>query len=225
MSDEPEVFRAETVEEAVERAADVLATTIASARTVRGEAHVALSGGSTVGQVYRALGPKLPDWRDVHLWYGDERVVALDDPESTHRLATGTLDAPDAVWHPLAVDLGCEGAAAAYAEELGDTVIDIALNGMGPDGHTASLFPAHPQLHATGVAVCVRDSPKPPPERMTLTLGKLNEARRIVVLVTGADKAPMLARVLAGPDPAVPASLLARDRLEVIADAAALPRA
>jgi 6-phosphogluconolactonase len=222
MSEEPEVFRAETVEEAVERAADVLATAIAAARTVRGEAHVALSGGSTVGQVYRALGPRLPDWRDVHLWYGDERVVPLDDPESTHRLATGTLDAPDAVWHPLAVDLGCEGAAAAYAEELGDTVIDIALNGMGPDGHTASLFPGHPQLHAEGVAVCVRDSPKPPPERVTLTLGKLNEARRIVLLVSGADKAPMLSRVLAGPDPDVPASLLARENLEVIADAAAL---
>jgi 6-phosphogluconolactonase len=225
VSDEPVVTRCETVEEAVARAAEVLATTIASARTVRGEAHVALSGGSTVGQVYRALGPELPDWRDVHLWYGDERVVPLDDPESTHRLATGTLDAPDAVWHPLAVDLGCEGAAAAYAEELDDTVIDIALNGMGPDGHTASLFPGHPMLHAEGIAVCVRDSPKPPPERMTLTLGKLNEARRIVLLVTGADKAPMLARVLAGPDPDVPASLLARDRLEVIADGTALPSA
>jgi 6-phosphogluconolactonase len=193
-------------------------------RTVRGHAHVALSGGSTVGQVYRALGPKLPDWRDVHLWYGDERVVPLDDPESTHRLATGTLEAANAVWHPLKVELGCEGAAAAYAEELGDTVIDVALNGMGPDGHTASLFPGHPQLHATGVAVCVRDSPKPPPERMTLTLGKLNEARRIVMLVTGEEKAPMLARVLAGSDPEVPASLLPRDRLEVIADAAALAR-
>jgi 6-phosphogluconolactonase len=225
VSDEPVVTRCETVEEAVARAAEVLATTIASARTVRGEAHVALSGGSTVAQVYRAVGPELSDWRDVHLWYGDERVVPLDDPESTHRLATGTLDAPDAVWHPLAVDLGCEGAAAAYADELGATVIDIALNGMGPDGHTASLFPGHPQLHAAGVAVCVRDSPKPPPERMTLTLGKLNEARRIVLLVTGAEKAPMLARVLAGPDPDVPASLLARDRLEVIADGAALPRA
>jgi len=200
----------------------VLATTIDAARTVRGHAHVALSGGSTVGQVYRALGPKLPDWRDVHLWYGDERVVPLDDPESNHRLADGTLDAPDAVWHPLKVELGCEGAAAAYAEELGDTVIDVALNGMGPDGHTASLFPGHPQLNATGVAVCVRDSPKPPPERMTLTLGKLNEARRIVLLVTGAEKAPMLARVLAGSDPDVPASLLSRDRLEIIADAAAL---
>jgi 6-phosphogluconolactonase len=222
MSHEPRVVRCESVEEAVDHCANLLATAIDADRTVRGHAHVALSGGSTVGQVYRALGPQLPDWRDVHLWYGDERVVPLDDPESTHRLATGTLEAPGAVWHPLAVDFGCEGAAAAYAEELGDTVIDVALNGMGPDGHTASLFPGHPQLHATGVAVCVRDSPKPPPERVTLTLGKLNQARRIVVLVTGAEKAPMLARVLAGPDPDLPASLLARDRLEVIADAAAL---
>jgi 6-phosphogluconolactonase len=222
MSDEPRVVRCESVEEAVDHCANLLATAIDADRTVRGHAHVALSGGSTVGQVYRALGPQLPDWRDVHLWYGDERVVPLDDPESTHRLATGTLEAPGAVWHPLAVDLGCEGAAAAYAEELGDTVLDVALNGMGPDGHTASLFPGHPQLHATGVAVCVRDSPKPPSERVTLTLGKLNEARRIVVLVTGAEKAPVLARVLAGPDPDLPASLLARDRLEVIADAAAL---
>jgi 6-phosphogluconolactonase len=222
VSDEPVVTRCDRVEEVAERAADVLATAIDAARTVRGVAHVALSGGSTVGQVYRRLGPKLPEWRDVHLWYGDERVVPLDHPESTHRLATSTLDAPDAVWHPLAVDLGCERAAAAYAEELDRTVLDVALNGMGPDGHTASLFPGHPMLHAAGIAVCVRDSPKPPPERVTLTLEKLNEARRIVVVVTGAEKAPMLARVLAGPDADVPASLLARDRLEVIADAAAL---
>jgi 6-phosphogluconolactonase len=125
------------------------------------------------------------------------------------------------VWHPLAVDLGPEGAATAYADELDGTVLDVALNGMGPDGHTASLFPGHPMLRAEGIAVAVRDSPKPPPERVTLTLDKLNEARRILLVVTGEDKAPMLARVLAGADPEVPASLLARDRLEVIADAAA----
>jgi 6-phosphogluconolactonase len=222
VSDEPVVTRCESVEEVAERTADVLATAIDAARTVRGAAHLALSGGSTVGQVYRKLGPRLPEWRDVHLWYGDERVVALEDPESTHRLATSTLEAPGAVWHPLAVDLGPEGAAAAYAEELDGTVIDVALNGMGPDGHTASLFPGHPMLHAAGIAVAVHDSPKPPPERVTLTLEKLNESRRILLVVTGEDKAPMIARVLAGPDPAVPASLLARDRLEVIADAAAL---
>jgi 6-phosphogluconolactonase len=222
VSAEPVVSRCATVDEVADRTAEVLATAIDAARTVRGAAHLALSGGSTVGRVYRRLGPLLPDWRDVHLWYGDERVVALDDPESTHRLATSTLDAPDAVWHPLRVELGCEGAAAAYAEELGDTVIDVALNGMGPDGHTASLFPGHPMLHADGVAVCVRDSPKPPPERVTLTLGKLNEARRILVVVTGEDKAAMLARVIAAPDPEVPASLLARDRMEIVADSAAL---
>src|SRR3954447_6159755 len=232
MSDEPVVTRVATPEEAAERVAEVMATTIIAAHAVHGEAHVALSGGSNVGQAYRLLGPKIHDWTGVHLWYGDERVVPLDDPESTHRLASrtppaagrasGALEAPGATWPPLKVDLGCEGAAAAYAEELGDTVIDLALQGMGPDGHTASLFPGHPQLEATGIAVCVPDSPKPPPERMTLTLGKLNEARRILMVVTGEQKADMLARVLAGPDPEIPSSLLARDRLEIVADAAAL---
>ena len=70
--------------------------------------------------------------------------------------------------------------------------------------------------------MAVHDSPKPPSDRVTLTLAKLNASRRIVLLVTGADKAPMLARVIAGPDPAVPASLLDRDSLEIVADAAAL---
>jgi 6-phosphogluconolactonase len=119
-------------------------------------------------------------------------------------------------------ELGPEEAAAAYARELDGTVLDVALNGMGPDGHTASLFPGFPQVHAEGVCLPVHDAPKPPPDRVTLTLSKLNESHRVVLLVTGAAKAPLLARVLAGPDPEVPASLLARDRLEIIADAAAL---
>jgi 6-phosphogluconolactonase len=204
------------------RVSEALAVAIDSARTVRGEAHVALSGGSTVGGVYRLLGPQLQSWRDVHLWYGDERCVPHDDPESTHRLATEALAAPDATWHPVPTELGCDDAAAAYAAELGETTLDVALNGMGPDGHTASLFPGHPALHAEGVVVPVHESPKPPPDRVTVTLGKLNEARRIVLLVIGADKAAMLARVLAGPDPDVPASLLARDRVEIVADTAAL---
>ena len=221
MSD-PVVTRVLDKDAAAARAAEVLAVAVDGARTVRGDAHLALSGGSTVGAAYRLLRPQLPDWRDVHLWYGDERCVPHDDPESTHRLATETLVAPDGTWHPVRTELGCDAAAAAYAEELDGTVLDVALNGMGPDGHTASLFPGHPMLNAEGVAVAVHGSPKPPPDRVTLTLSKLNESRRIVLLVTGSDKAPMLRRVLAGPDPAVPASLLARDRLEIIADTAAL---
>ena len=215
------VTRCADAEEAARRAAKVLAAAIDGARTIHGAAHLALSGGSAV-RVYDLLGPMLPEWRDVHLWYGDERIVPLDDEESNHRQATEHLQAPDATWHPVPTDLGAEGAATAYASELEGVTLDVALNGMGPDGHTASLFPGFPQVHAEGVCVAVHDSPKPPPDRVTLTLPKLNESRRIILLATGASKAPMLARVIAGPDPDVPASLLDRDRLEVIADAAAL---
>jgi 6-phosphogluconolactonase len=215
------VTRCADAAEAAQRAAEVLAAAIDGARTIHGTAHVALSGGSAVN-AYDLLGPMLPEWRDVHLWYGDERVVPLDDEESNHRQATEHLQAPDAIWHPIAPELGAEGAAAAYAQELDGTILDVALNGMGPDGHTASLFPGFPQLQADGICVPVHDSPKPPPDRVTLTLPKLNEARRIVLLATGAAKAPMLARVIAGPDPEVPASLLDREKLEIIADAAAI---
>src|SRR3954466_7845521 len=104
MSDEPVVTRVATPEEAAERVAEVMATTIIAAHPVHGEAHIALSGGSNVGQAYRLLGPKIHDWTGVHLWYGDERVVPLDDPESTHRLADGTLAGPGPARHPPHVD-------------------------------------------------------------------------------------------------------------------------
>lgn len=207
--------------EAARRAAEVMAAAIDAARAIRGEAHVALSGGS-VSAAYDVLGPLLPDWHDVHLWYGDERVVALDHPDSNHRLATEHLDAPGATWHPIAPELGAAGAATAYSEELDGTVLDVVVNGMGPDGHTASLFPGFPQVQAEGICLPVHDAPKAPPDRVTLTLPKLNQGRRLLLLATGASKAPMLARVIAGPDPAVPASLLNRERLEIIADTEAL---
>jgi 6-phosphogluconolactonase len=218
---DPAVTRCSDPEAVAARVAEVMAAAIDGARTIRGAAHVALSGGS-LSRVYELVGPLLPDWRDVHLWYGDERCVPLDDEESNHRLATEHLDAPDATWHPVPTHLGCEEAAAAYAQEIAGVTLDVAVNGMGPDGHTASLFPGFPQVHADGVCVAVHDSPKPPPDRVTLTLPKLNASHRILLAVAGAAKAPMLARVLAGADPDVPASLLDRERLEIVADAVAL---
>jgi 6-phosphogluconolactonase len=218
---EPVVTRCEDPEAVAARAADVMAAAIDGARTIHGAAHVALSGGS-IARAYELVGPKLPDWRDVHMWYADERCVPLDDEESNHRLATAHLDAPDATWHPVHTELGCDEAAAAYAQEIADVTLDVAVNGLGPDGHTASLFPGFPEVRADGVCVAVHGAPKPPPDRVTLTLPKLNASHRILLVVAGAAKAPMLARVLAGPDPEVPASLLDRERLEIIADAAAL---
>jgi 6-phosphogluconolactonase len=218
---EPVVTRCADPEAVAARVAEVMAAAIDGARTIRGAAHVALSGGS-LSRAYELVGPELPDWRDVHLWYGDERCVPLDDEESNHRLATRSLQAPDATWHPVPTQLGCDEAAAAYAQEIADVTLDVAVNGMGPDGHTASLFPGFPQVQADGACVAVHDAPKPPPDRVTLTLPKLNASHRILLVVAGAAKAPLLARVLAGPDPEVPASLLDRERLEIIADAAAL---
>ena len=117
MSDEPVVTRCEDAEAVAERVAEVMAAAIDGARTIRGAAHVALSGGS-ISRAYELVGPKLPEWRDVHLWYGDERCVPLDDDESNHRIATTHLQAPGATWHPVPTQLGCDEAATDYAEEI-----------------------------------------------------------------------------------------------------------
>jgi len=223
-------------------AAQALADAIAAAVVDHGSAHVALSGGNTPLRAYELLAPLVADWGPVELWYADERCVPPDDPESNHLLVAETLLATIAsadagrvppIEHRVLGELGGEEAAALYAGELsgriaeredGMPVLDVALLGLGEDGHTASLFPGFPQLDAHG-EVCqpVHDSPKPPPDRVTLSLDALNASRSLVLLVTGAGKADALAGMLAGPDRAVPASLLRRDRLRVVCDEAAAP--
>ncbi len=216
------VIRCADAEEVASRAADAIATAVAAARATKGIAHLCLTGGSTPRRCYELLGPLLDSWEDVHLWYGDERCVAPDDPESNAGMVHRALIAPGAVEHRMLGELGPDRGADAYAEELNDVVMDLTLNGMGPDGHTASLFPGHALLDA-GVRVAgISDSPKPPPERITLTLPTLNASHHLMLLVTGADKAEALARVLAGPDRGTPASLLERDKLDIVADEAAL---
>lgn len=228
-------------------AAQEIAGAIADALSARGAAHVALSGGNTPRRAYELLAPLVPDWEAVELWYADERSVPADDPESTHRLIVESLLAAipstdgaaaggvggGPIEHRVLGELPAEEAAALYAGELsgriaaredGLPVLDVTLLGLGEDGHTASLFPGFPQVQAHG-EICepVHDAPKPPPNRVTLSLDMLNASRSLLLLATGAGKADALARVLAGPDSAVPASLLRRDRLHVVCDAAAAP--
>jgi 6-phosphogluconolactonase len=205
------------------RAADDLVAAAEEARAQRGAAHVCLAGGTTPMRCYELLDERLGDWAGIHLWYGDERCVPYDDPESNHGQVLARLQARGATWHPMPATLGPDAGAAAYERELGDVVLDYTHLGIGPDGHTASLFPDHPLLDATSRVVGITDAPKPPPDRITLTLPALNGSRQIVLLATGASKAEPLARVLAGPDPATPASLLERSRLLVLADAEAAP--
>jgi 6-phosphogluconolactonase len=218
---------------AAEAAAARLRSAIDDARRARGAAHIALAGGTTPRRTYELLATEIDDWMGVEVWFGDERAVGPDDPESNYRMASETLlaggDGPDV--HRIQGERGPEEAAAAYAAEMaqrlpiedGVPVLDLALQGLGPDGHTASLFPGNSAVHATGVCVAVHDAPKPPPDRITLTVPVLRAARSIVFLATGAEKAEAVRGLLAGPDPEVPASLLGGDRTEVIVDREAAP--
>ena len=214
-----ELVRCADAEEAARHAADAL-TAAVEGRT--SEVHLCLAGGSSPLRAYELLDGRDLDWPRVALWYGDERCVGFDHEDSNHGQVRERLRAPGAAWHPMPGTLGPEDGARAYADELDAVIMDVTLLGMGPDGHTASLFPEHPLLDAKGLVAGITDSPKPPPERITLTFHAFNASRRILLLVTGEAKQEALARMLDGPDRAIPASLLSRDRLTVVADAAAL---
>ncbi len=221
-------------------AAAEIAAGVERALAVRGVAHLALAGGTTPRRAYQLLGGLLSDWSAVEVWYGDERCVKPDDPESNHRMVLESLVAaieahgatvPEI--HRMRGELGPEAAAHEYEVLLRERIavgddalpaLDVSVLGLGPDGHTASLFPGHRELdEAQRLCLPVYGSPKPPSHRVTLSLPVLRAARTTLLLATGAEKAQALAGVLAGPNPSVPASLLGGDRLHVITDEAAHP--
>ena len=137
--------------------------------------------------------------------FGDERCVPPDDPESNYWMAHEALLErvhPGTV-HRMPGELGAEAAAERYdAVVRAASPLDLVLLGMGQDGHTASLFPGNPALRAPGGAVAVHGAPKPPPDRVSLTLEALRSARRVVLVVTGADKAEGLRGARRGDVPA-----------------------
>jgi 6-phosphogluconolactonase len=227
---------AETV---AQRAAAHVLRQLRQARDQRGVAHLALSGGTTPGRTYELLGAQPEELGEVELWFADERCVGPEDEESNYRLVAQTLLAgaqlAPAQVHRMQGEAGPAEGARRYANELtrvlGDAdasavpVLDLIVLGIGPDGHVASLFPGAATLDAgdDAVSLGVSDSPKPPPERITLSLAVLRAARECLLLATGSSKADALAAALAQPSRHVPASLLRRERLTVIADDAAAP--
>lgn len=186
----------------------------------RGRFQFLLSGGSTPRRLYALLGSAdyvgSIDWSRTHLFWGDERVVAISDPESNYRMVAETLlsrvDVPAENLHRVRTSLAPDEAASLYEQELRKyfgavTDFDLALLGMGPDGHTASLFPGSRAL-GEGVRLAVPVLEKTP-NRISLTLPALNASRSVMFLVTGRAKAPALAAVLEGPpDPDLPAALV-----------------
>ena len=189
-------------------------------------AHIALPGGSTVGKAYEAAAALLPEWPDAHAWFGDERAVPPDDERSNYRLAQETLfdrlRVPPTV-HRIQGELGAPEAAARYNRELDGVTLDLALNGIGPDGHTASLFPHAPALEERERrAVAAEPGLEPFVERVTLTPPVFAATRLLVYLVTGAPKAGAVRRAFAEePSPETPASLVRGVETIAILDAAA----
>ena len=199
------------------------------AQQVRHGGSIVLTGGSTPGRAYEQAAELEPDWSAVELWWGDERCVPPDDERSNYRLAKTTL-LDRLAGHPREVhrirgELRPEDAAAELDKALEGVELDLLLLGLGPDGHTASLFPGTPQLQAEDRrAVSGPAGLEPFVERVTMTLPELRSARRIVFLVTGAEKADAVARALGADITSdVPASLvrLAPVRVEAFLDAPA----
>jgi 6-phosphogluconolactonase len=194
-----------------------LTATLADVQARGRNPQVCLTGGGIATKAYARLaqdGPGDVDWSRVHLWWGDERFVPAGDADRnadpTLAVLKDALGLDDAFVHVMpASDAGLDldEAAAAYATELGGTVFDVCLLGMGPDGHVASLFPGHPGLAEPGTVIPVRNAPKPPPDRISVTMEVINRSRQVWFCVSGAEKAEAVAKGVlgTGPDP-VPAA-------------------
>jgi 6-phosphogluconolactonase len=211
------------------RAAGVIAADAREAAAARGRFVMAVSGGRTPWIMLRALANEEVPWNAVHVVQVDERVAPAGDPDRnlTH-LSESLLEhaplSPDQI-HAMPVDSpDLEAGAKAYAKTLEELAgvppaLDLAHLGLGPDGHTASLVPGDPVLDVTDRDVALTGVYRGR-RRMTLTYPLLNRSRRILWLVTGAEKAPMLARLRSG-DGSIPAGRIRRGASLLLADRAA----
>lgn len=207
----PSVVTHDTPQALAGAVADALLTRLAELQAGGVEPHVGLTGGSIADALHVALAERSAaspvDWSRVHVWWGDERFVPSGSPDRNAGQARAALldqvPVDPAKVHEVpgsdqAADV--DEAAAAYStavREHGAGRFDVLLLGIGPDGHVASLFPGHPGLDVTdSIATGVRDSPKPPPERVTLTFDALAHATAVWFIAAGADKGAAVAAAL-----------------------------
>ena len=209
-----------------ELAAREMAQMLAAAVEERGQATLALAGGTTPRAAYERLATESVPWQSVSIFFGDERCVPPADPDSNYRMAREALFgrlsvAPARVERMLGESFDHDAAARAYEAVLPER-IDVLVLGIGEDGHTASLFPGSSALTETERRVLPVVGPKPPPHRLTITPPVLKSARDVIVLAAGAGKAQAVARALEGAiDVASCPSQLVRDALWLMDHAAA----
>ncbi len=216
----------ETAAEVAEAAADFIAAEARAAVAARGIFTLAVSGGRTPWLMLRSLAGRDLPWAAVHLWQADERVAPDGDPDRNltqlHDSLLARVPFNPANLHAMPVtEPDLEAAARGYSAALtacagSPPVLDLVHLGLGSDGHTASLVPGDPSLDVTDADVALA-GPYQGRRRMTLTFPVLNRARRVLWVVTGADKSVMLRRLL-GADRGIPAGRVCQDRAIVLAD-------
>ncbi|HSB38530.1 MAG TPA: 6-phosphogluconolactonase [Gaiellaceae bacterium] len=217
--------------------ADEVASVVADelVAAARSGAAIALTGGQSPRKAYELAAEREPDWSSASIWWGDERCVPPEDERSNFRLGREALldrlEAAPREVQRIRGELGAEEAAREYDELLRGVSLDLVLLGIGPDGHTASLFPGEPTLdERERRAVPAEAKLEPFVDRVTLTVPLLSSAPAVVFIVTGEEKAEAVERAFARPpDRSAPSSLIrsASGRTTVVADAAAaagLPR-
>lgn len=195
-----------------------------SAIDCRGAFHLALAGGTTPKRCYELLASENLPWDRLHIYYGDERCLEAGDVERNDTMANAVwldkVSIPTAQIHSVPAHLGPVEGAASYARVLDlAPQLDLVLLGLGEDGHTASLFPNNVAIQAQARAVPVFDAPKPPPERISMGLAYINDAREKWFLVSGAGKRTAMAEIMQGAD--LPAAKITDARWFV--EAASLP--
>jgi len=192
-----------TVLATAEEVAEAAAAEIADA--LRGGARsLVLAGGTSPKRCYELLSELDVEWGRVAVLFGDERCVPPDHPDSNYRMAKETLldRVMPATIYRIPAELGPDEGADEYAEVVANVApLDFVLLGVGEDGHIGSLFPGHPALHADGLTIGIHDSPKPPPERVTITLEAIRDAGLVMILATGKGKADAVAMARRGESP------------------------
>lgn len=182
----------------------------------RGRLSLCVPGGSVARRLLPALARAKLDWNRVQVFFGDERAVPLSHAESNfdlvRRVLFSKIPLPQTNIHPMRADKEPLSASCDEYERALPETLDLALLGVGTDGHTCSLFPGHELSDPTRAVAVVRDSPKPPATRMTLTYRTLARTRVVAVLALGAEKSSILSRALV--DPALPVHRVLRDARE-----------
>ncbi|KAM3186674.1 hypothetical protein ACTXT7_003814 [Hymenolepis weldensis] len=218
------IFVNATVEELKKAVVEEIHSVLLKTTTEKRNISIGLSGGSMPMQVSPGiLALKDVDWSRVHFFFCDERMVPYDNPESTfgvyQKLLFSKLN-PSPVVHKVDIEAGSTEEVAKdyqadvlkyFGAENGYPAFDLLLLGIGPDGHTCSLFPRHELLRVEDLVVAaITDSPKPPPNRVTLSLPVINKADKVIFIVTGDNKAEVVKKILEDDHPSemYPASMV-----------------